>query len=212
MWASVVWVIHNATSEMDRVIVLAVLVLVTTTVGIQGGIPAGQLSALGTAVNSLILPGLKDFIRRQPPSKSSTPMYGRLTQTPMIWIHLRKAAPILVDKEFYNISSTPGMNVTAEIKVDETAGPKAQPPIPTLQQILPHGSLLETNHKADPVMIENGLFVTMPLRQPPQETFNIAAAENTRTVQGVADYRRKKRETRALIDRFNTVLKQFRDG
>ncbi len=186
--------------------------LVCLVMGVDSAAPSGDVSLINKAVTKLLAPAIGYSIRRQPISKFVSPMYSRLTQTPMIWIHLRKAAPILVDKEFYNISAVPGMNVT---NVTEVVQKMMQPklnPIPTLQQIIPHGSLLESHHKADPVMIENGLFVTMPLRQPPQETFNIAAVENTRTVQGVADYRRKKRETRALIDRFNSVLKQFRGG
>jgi hypothetical protein len=126
----------------------------------------------------------------------------------MIWIHMRKAAPILVDREFYNLTAVPGMNVTNVTAI--VAQPKSNlTGIPILQQIIPHWAFLETNNKANPVLIENGLYVTMPLRQPPQETFNIAAVENTHTLQGVADYRRKTRETRALLDRFNQVLTEF---
>jgi hypothetical protein len=42
-------------------------------------------------------------------SQGMMSMYSRKTQSPMIWVKLRKAPPIVVDREFYNISTVLGM-------------------------------------------------------------------------------------------------------
>ena len=54
-----------------------------------------------------------------------------------------------------------------------------------------------------------GAEVPAVLRQPAQETINIAAVEDVRSIQATVDYFRKKREIKRLQDRFHDVLSQF---
>jgi hypothetical protein len=61
-------------------------------------------------------------------------------------------------------------------------------------------------------MIKNGLYLSMPLRTPAQETMNIAAVEDTRGIQGAADFLRKKREVTRLNNRFKQTIQQLLTG
>jgi hypothetical protein len=194
-----------------------------TLIGITyGGIPLSpdQVSAGIGAISSMALGSLGNLIQRQNKNTKSTPMYDRKTPPPMLWIHLRKADPILVDREFYNVSNVPdeislNMNSTESIKAAR------KPEIPNIQQMIPL-SLIErpdmqqvgtssfiehTNKAVDPFMIANGLFLTMPLRQPPQETINVATVEDTKTIQAFADYMRKKHEIQRLDKAFRNLIR-----
>jgi len=175
--------------------------------------PIGPDQAGGAvgAISSMVLKSLGDVIQRRSRKTQATPMYDRKTPPPMIWIHLRKADPILVNNEFYNISNVPddlvlNGNIT-DIKIGTV--PKKEK-APEVQQMIPMGSFVEQKHKkVDPVMIANGLFLTQPLRQPPQETINVAAVEDTKTIQGFADYMRKKREIRKLDQAFHKLIREL---
>ena len=187
-------------------------------VGVDGGIPKlpfspGQAQGMVGSVSSMVVSSIGDLIQRSPPSAGASPMYNRKTQAPLMWIHLRKAQPILVNREFYNISTVPGMevelNVTPEALLKLKPSPK--PPLPIIQQMIdpgPSSSFLE--HKGvDPIMLENGLFLTMPLRTPAQETVNVAAVEDTQGIQAFSDFMRKKKEIRKLNKSFRNLLKQL---
>lgn len=207
----------------------------------------GAGGSMGEAAAQLMIPAVSDIIGRKGGTNSGSPMYDRKTQAPMIWIKLRKSPPIVVDREFYNISTVPGMVETAKMKMGKAPkrrvkkGPKRAPPIltdvikkpdqPTTrnglnglikepdQQVIRNvpndvikktgSSFIQEKTKVDPQMIQNGLYLSQPLRQPAQESLNIAAVEDVRTIQGVADYYRKKREIKHLNSRFNDVLRQF---
>lgn len=220
----------------------------------------------GPAMIQSMAPKLKEILQRTRLSMPGvSPMYDRKTQTPIVWIHLRKAPPIVLDREFYNISAIQGMNITnatfraapiRKISVPETQliipsiwgdGFPLQPehrsdnttenqtdnktslsllrgstgsfngtaPLPQESKVLnatndtaaARSSFMET--KVDPEMIRNGLYLSMPLRSPAQETMNIAAVEDTRGIQGVADFLRKKREIKRLNNRFTQTLQQL---
>ena len=200
----------------------------------------GAGGSMGEAAAQLMIPAVSDIIGKKGGTNSGSPMYDRKTQAPMIWIKLRKSPPIVVDREFYNISTVPGMVETAKMKLGKTPkppaknGPKRAPPIltdvikkpdqpitrnglngviqepkPPMIRKGPNGSFIQQKTKVDPQMIQNGLYLSQPLRQPAQESLNIAAVEDVRTIQGVADYYRKKREIKRLNSRFNDVLRQF---
>ena len=157
----------------------------------------GDLSGVGTAVLGAIMPSVNDLISRDSgEAPKANPMYSRKTQAPMVWIHLRKALPIAVDREFYNISAIPDTlkDRSGGKKESEKSSDKAK--IVNVQRDIPMSFF--QSRKVDPVMIKNGLYLGMPLRQPPQETVNVAAVEDMRTIQGVADYERKKREISRL--------------
>jgi hypothetical protein len=178
--------------------------------------------AMAKASAQLMIPGVSSIIARTADMGSA--MYERKTQGPMIWIKLRKSPQIIVDREFYNISTVPGMvamaNMTKMVlpKPPPPRGPKPAPPLLAdirlkrgafIERALQGQSFLEQKLKVDPQMIQNGLYLSMPLRQPAQESINIAVAEDTRTIQAEADYRRKDREVKRLNNRFNDVLRQF---
>ena len=157
----------------------------------------GDLSGVGTAVLGAIMPSVNELISRDSgEAPKANPMYSRKTQAPMVWIHLRKALPIAVDREFYNISAIPDTlkDRSGGKKESKKSSDKAE--IVNVQREIPMSFF--QSKKVDPVMIKNGLYLGMPLRQPPQETVNVAAVEDTRTIQGVADYERKKREISRL--------------
>lgn len=159
-------------------------------------------------VKNALVGGIQDFIRRGPESiPGATPMYSRKTQAPLVWVHLHKAPRIVVDNEYYNLSLIPGMNETNLTRV-LTAGP-GKIKLPEIQAMFPH-SFIET--KVDPLMIQNGLYLAMPLRNPPQETMNIIAAEDTRSIQSIADTLRKKRETIRLQKAFNAMIREIALG
>ena len=173
----------------------------------------GTLQRIKQAVAQSMLPGVQDLISRQTGTKTQVnPFYDRKTQSPMIWINLRKASPIVVDREFYNISRIAGMGDHAketEKKVESKIPPlqtSLQSPL-SLAEIKSATSFVQT--KFDPVMIQNGLYLSMPLRQPAQETINVAAPEDTKTIQGFADMMRKKRETKRLNDAFTGIIKRL---
>ena len=185
--------------------------------GMAGGAPPlgavssvadpASLAGVGSSVGEMLIPGIKPFIRRDAAGGSS-PMYDRKTQTPVVWIHLRKAAPIVVDREFYDISKPmdpkPVKDARTEAKeVLARAKPHVNPP---MQQMVNKGSLIQTKG-VDTTMIQNGLYLSMPLRQPPQETMNVAGVEDGRRIQGVADYLRKKREIARLEAGFSDVIR-----
>lgn len=105
-------------------------------------------------------------------------IYRRYTPAPMVWTHLRKS------------------NITTEA-------------IPRLEDLLAaavanrtrmqtHPSFLQ----ADPLMIRNGLYLSRPLRAPPQAFVNAAVAENVRGIQGDRLFRAQKAETRRLKKEF----------
>ena len=175
-----------------------------------GSITPDQAVDYSRMAMDMFTPPIADFISRISDPSKSTPMYERKTQAPTIWIHMRKAKPIIVDNEFYNISTVPGIN-EANMTQMLIPSPK-QVVLPQMQYLITPNlktSFVQTKHKTDPIMIQNGLYLTMPLRQPPQETMNIAAVEDTRTIQGVADYRRKKREIERLKKGFTDILRKF---
>ena len=151
-------------------------------------------------------PGVEDVIFGGAQGKVT--MYSRKTQAPMIWVKLRKAPPIVVDREFYNISTVLGMydqkNITDAIS--KPAPRRKKTPAPPMQLLVPPSFI---DLKVDPEMIQNGLYVSQPLRQPAQEYINVAAVEDVRTIQGVADYMRKKREIKRLNKKFNRVMRQL---
>jgi hypothetical protein len=167
----------------------------------------GSPSQATDAVAQALMPTVNDLIARGVGSMpNANPMYSRKTQAPMVWIHLRKALPIAVDREFYNISAIPSTlqdnGSSASKKTSASRIVQVQPEIPRKV------SLVQTK-AVDPVMIKNGLYLTMPLRQPPQETVNVAAVEDTRTIQEVADYVRKKRETQRLEKSVTDFIKSL---
>ncbi len=175
------------------------------------------LAGMGQASAQLMIPGVSDIIARNPANAGSA-MYERRTQAPIITIKLRKAPPIIVDREFYNISTVPGMMETANLSLAvKPKPPVAKKPIPPMLSILPPSplspvrasSFAQTHLRVDPQMIQNGLYLSQPLRQPAQESINIAAVEDVRTIQGVADYYRKKKEIKRLDSRFNEMLRKF---
>lgn len=150
-------------------------------------------------------PGVKDVIFGNSQARMS--MYSRKTQSPIIWVKLRKAPPIVVDREFYNISTVLGMyeqkNITDAIS--KPAPKREKKRAPKIQVLIPP-SFIEL--KVDPEMIQNGLYVSQPLRQPAQEYINVATVEDVRSIQGLADYMRKKREIKRLEKRFNSLITQ----
>ena len=187
-------------------------------VSVDGGIPklpfsAGQAQSMVGSVASMAASAIGDLIQRSPPGAGASPMYSRKTQSPLMWIHLRKAQPILVNREFYNISTVPGMDVALNVTPEAILKlkPSPKPPLPMIQQSIdpgPSSSFLE--HKGvDPIMIENGLFLTMPLRTPAQETVNVAAVEDTNSIQAFSDFMRKKKEIRKLNKSFRNLLQQL---
>jgi hypothetical protein len=181
-------------------------------VGVWGGFPKvsvspDQASGMVSSITSMVTGSVADLIERSPPGLNASPMFNRKTQAPLMWIHLRKAQPILVNREFYNISNVPGMNVTMNLTAGAMLKRSSKPQPATIQQMIP-SSFIE--HKGvDPIMIQNGLYLTMPLRKPAQETVNVAAVEDTRTIQAFSDYMRKKREIRKLNKNFRNLLKQL---
>ena len=193
-----------------------ILILTVTLCSTRGGIPIStdQISSGISMISSMVMNSLGDVIKRQSKSTKSTPMYDRKTPPPMLWIHLRKADPIIVNREFYNISNVPDDVAltanTTDIKIGKL-GPKQE--TRKIQQMIPlspSASFLEQKQKAvDPLMIQNGLYLTLPLRQPPQETINVASVEDTKTIQGFADYMRKKREIKRLNTAFRNLLREM---
>lgn len=194
------------------------LVCVLMIGGAHGGLPnipvtGGQAQGMVGSVASMVMRSIGDLIERNPPGAGASPMYDRKTQSPLMWIHLRKAQPILVNREFYNISTVPGMevalNVTPEALLKLKPSPK--PKLPVIQQMLdpgPAASFVEQKG-VDPLMIQNGLYLTMPLRKPVQETVNVAAVEDTNSIQAFSDYMRKKKEIRKLNKGFRNLLRQL---
>ncbi len=77
---------------------------------------------------------------------------------------------------------------------------------PKMQLLIPPSFI---DLKVDPEMIQNGLYVSQPLRQPAQEYINVATVEDVRSIQGLADYMRKKREIKRLEKRFNSLIRQL---
>jgi hypothetical protein len=180
---------------------------------VLGSLPIAPEQAKGivNSVAAMALNSVADLIERSPPGLSASPMYNRKTQSPLMWIHLRKAQPILVNREFYNITGMPGMNVTLNMTPSAILKlkPSEKPKLPIIQQMVRPDlvSSLIQQKMVDPIMIQNGLYLTMPLRKPVQETVNVAAAEDTQTIQGFADYMRKKREIRKLNKSFRNLLR-----
>ena len=198
-------------------IVLTLLLLTVPTV--LGSIDAGQASTGMSAISNALIGGIQEFIRRSPPTNQKTsPMYDRKTQSPLVWIHLRKAPRIVVDNEFYNISAMPGMNETnwtnVLVPVRKFVLPEIQHMMPrtasSMKVSSPPSAFVET--KVDPLMIQNGLYLSMPLRNPPQETVNIVAAEDTNSIQAIADTFRKKREIKRLNSGFNKMIREIAMG
>ena len=101
------------------------------------------------------------------------------------------------------------LNVTPEAILKLKPTPKPQ--LPLIQQMIdpgPASSFMQ--HKGvDPIMIENGLFLTMPLRTPAQETVNVAAVEDTKSIQAFSDFMRKKKEIRKLNKSFTNLLRHL---
>ena len=177
--------------------------------------PSTMGAQAGAAASQLVIPGIADVIA---PGLSGIggSMYERKTQAPMIWIHLRKSQPIIVDREFYNISNVPGMKVEKVVNPPKPVVAASKPSREPIQQQIAldpirsvASSFVENRLKVDPQMIQNGLYLSQPLRQPAQETINIAAVEDVRSIQATVDYFRKKREIKRLQDRFHDVLSQF---
>ena len=183
---------------------------------LAAALPGAHLSGISgpdgatAAVMQAILPSVNDLIAREPGnSPAANPMYARETQAPMVWIHLRKALPIAVDKEFYDISTVPGTTLKGRADSGDKKPVKIALEAPVQSDIpVNRASFLQTR-KVDPVMIQNGLYLSMPLRQPPQETVNVAAVEDTRTIQAVADYVRKKREIARLEKSVTDFIKSL---
>lgn len=179
-----------------------------------------SMMLIAEAVKDSVLPDIKKYMSRGPPGQTASPMYERKTQAPLVWIHMRKAPRILVDREFYNISTVGGMEMGKLTQA--LIPPKGTFTVPVMQkQLAPPRSFLQQKQvspeslvetKNNPIVIQNGLYLSMGLRQPPQETMNIAAVEDTRTIQGEADYLRKKREARRLEHGVTEIIKQFVTG
>jgi hypothetical protein len=167
----------------------------------------------GQAVAQLLIPGINSIIAPQTAMGPGGSMYDRKTQGPMIWIRLRKAQPIVVDREFYNISNVPGLEVEKLVnppkKPTMTVNEKKRTEIPIQKMLTSPLSFIQSQHKVDPQMIQNGLYLSQPLRQPAQESINIAAVEDVRSIQAAADHYRKKKEIKRLENRFHDVLNQL---
>ena len=168
----------------------------------------------GQTVLNALTGGLDEFIRRKPPGGAlASPMYDRKTQAPLVWIHLRKSPRIVVDNEYYNLSRISGMN---ETNLTTVLVPIKRYVLPEIQHMMDqvdekkHTSFIET--KVDPLMILHGLFLAMPLRNPPQETVNVIAAEDTRSIKSIADTIRKKRETKRLGKEFSKMITEIATG
>jgi hypothetical protein len=159
----------------------------------------------GGAMTQLLMPAVADILSSQ---GATMGMYSRKTQPPMIWIKLRKAPPIIVDREFYNISTVLGMEAMNLTKaIEEPKLGVRNMTVPAMQTMMGASSLAQL--KVDPQMIQNGLYLSQPLRQPAQESINIATTEDVRTIQGIADHFRKKREIKRLKKRFNDAIQNL---
>jgi len=133
------------------------------------------------------------------PSKGKrSTTYTRETPPPIVWTHLRKSK--ITSKKVPRLETLldAALNATRPVPFSKSS---QKPTVATPASFL----------QANPLMLRNGLYLSRPIRRPPQAFVNVAVAENVEGIAGERFARAQENETKRLQKEFSMGLSHLID-